>query len=173
VLHETGETIKSGYFLNDGLGSVLTTEPNGNTVEVGLIGNKGFVGLPIIFGFKTSGLRVFTQADATAYRVEAATLLKILPQVPRTGKAASAFLDDARNAVHPNCRLQSPAWRRREVGKMAADESGPGWQPNTSPHTGIPRSDARYSPGQCHHRGGNFAKCRTHQGFTRKCNHSR
>ena len=34
VLHETGETIKSGYFLNDGLGSVLTTEPNGKTVEV-------------------------------------------------------------------------------------------------------------------------------------------
>jgi hypothetical protein len=34
VLHETGETIKSGYFLNDGLGSVLTTEPDGKTVEV-------------------------------------------------------------------------------------------------------------------------------------------
>jgi len=61
VLHETGETIKSGYFLNDGLGSVLTTEPNGKTVEVGLIGNEGFVGLPIIFGFKTIGLRVVTR----------------------------------------------------------------------------------------------------------------
>src|SRR5579864_6481614 len=80
VLHETGETIKSGYFLNNGLGSVLTTQPDGKSVEVGLIGNEGFVGLPIIFGFKSSGLRVVTQADATAYRVDAAALLAILPQ---------------------------------------------------------------------------------------------
>jgi len=91
VLHETGETIKSGYFLNDGLGSVLTTEPNGKTVEVGLIGKEGFVGLPIIFGFKTSGLRVVTQADATAYRVDVATLLKILPDCPELEKQLQRF----------------------------------------------------------------------------------
>jgi hypothetical protein len=30
--------------------------------------------------------------------------------MPRTGKAPSAFLHDPRNAVHPNCRLQSSAW---------------------------------------------------------------
>jgi CRP-like cAMP-binding protein len=35
VLHETGETIKSIYFLNEGLGSVLTTQPDGKSVEVG------------------------------------------------------------------------------------------------------------------------------------------
>ena len=80
VLHEAGETIKSGYFLNEGLGSVLTTQPDGKTVEVGLIGKEGFVGVPVIFGFKTSGLRVVTQADGTAYRIDIATLLKILPQ---------------------------------------------------------------------------------------------
>ncbi len=54
VLHEPGEIIKSVYFLNNGLGSVLTTQPDGKTVEVGLIGREGFVGLPIIFGFKTA-----------------------------------------------------------------------------------------------------------------------
>jgi CRP-like cAMP-binding protein len=70
---------------------VLTTEPNGKTVEVGLIGSEGFVGLPIIFGFKTSGLRVVTQADATAYRVDAATLLKILPQCPELEKQLQRF----------------------------------------------------------------------------------
>ena len=37
VLHEAGEEIKSGYFLNNGLGSVLTSQPDGKTVEVGLI----------------------------------------------------------------------------------------------------------------------------------------
>jgi CRP-like cAMP-binding protein len=49
VLHEPGEVIRSGYFLNSGLGSLLTTHPDGKTVEVGLTGNEGFIGLPVIF----------------------------------------------------------------------------------------------------------------------------
>ena len=91
VLHEPGEPIKSVYFLNNGLGSVLTTLPDGKTVEVGLIGKEGFVGLPIIFGFKTSGLRVVTQADATGYRVEAKFLLSVLPQSPQLEKQLQRF----------------------------------------------------------------------------------
>ena len=82
VLHESGETIRSGYFLNNGLGSVLTIQPDGKTVEVGLIGKEGFIGLPVVFGFKSSGLRVVTQGEGTAYRVEVETLLRILPQCP-------------------------------------------------------------------------------------------
>jgi CRP-like cAMP-binding protein len=56
-----GEAIKSVYFMNDGMCSVLTVQPDGQSVEVGLIGKEGFVGLPVIFGFKTSALRIITQ----------------------------------------------------------------------------------------------------------------
>jgi CRP-like cAMP-binding protein len=82
VLHESGETIRSVYFLNDGMGSVLTVQPDGKSVEVGLIGKEGVVGLPVIFGFKTSGLRVVTQAEGTAYRLTVETLLRVLPRCP-------------------------------------------------------------------------------------------
>lgn len=82
VLHEPGEVIRSGYFLNDGLGSLLTTHPDGKTVEVALTGREGFIGLPVIFGFKTSALRVVTQGEGTAYRVEVDSLLRILSQCP-------------------------------------------------------------------------------------------
>ena len=91
VLHEAGETIRSGYFLNNGLGSVLTTQPDGKTVEVGLIGREGFVGLPVIFGFKSSGLRVITQGDGSAYRVDVDTLLRILPNCPELEKQLQRF----------------------------------------------------------------------------------
>ena len=91
VLHEVGETIRSGYFLNDGMASVLTVQPDGKSVEVALIGKEGFVGLPVIFGFKTSGLRVVTQADATAYRVEAQFLLGILPESRELEKQLQRF----------------------------------------------------------------------------------
>jgi CRP-like cAMP-binding protein len=83
VLHEAGETIRSVYFLNDGLGSVPTVQPDGKSVEVGLIGREGFVGVPVIFGFKTSGLRVVTQGDGTGYRLDLEALRKALPHCPQ------------------------------------------------------------------------------------------
>lgn len=61
VLHEASEAIKSVYFLNNGLGSVLTVLPDGKSVEVGLIGKEGFIGLPVVFGFKTSPFGSFCQ----------------------------------------------------------------------------------------------------------------
>ena len=91
VMHEAGEAIKSVYFLNNGLGSVLTVLPDGETVEVGLIGNDGFVGVPVIFGFKTSPLRIMIQSDATAYRVDVQSLRKILPDCPALEKRLQRF----------------------------------------------------------------------------------
>jgi CRP-like cAMP-binding protein len=91
VLHEAGEAIKSVYFLNSGLGSVLTVMPDGKSVEVGLIGKEGFVGVPVIFGFKTSPLRIMIQSDATAYRVDVQTLRKILPDCPALEKQLQRF----------------------------------------------------------------------------------
>jgi CRP-like cAMP-binding protein len=82
VLHEVGDTIRSVYFLNQGIGSVLIVQPDGKSVEVALIGKEGFVGLPVVFGFKTSSLRVVTQADATAYRMDTQIFLQALPQCP-------------------------------------------------------------------------------------------
>lgn len=82
VLHEAGDVIRSLYFMNKGLASVLTVQSDGRSVEVGLIGKEGFVGLPVAFGFKTTWLRVMIQADATAYRVDVTNFKKILPQCP-------------------------------------------------------------------------------------------
>jgi CRP-like cAMP-binding protein len=91
VLHETGEIMRSAYFLNNGLGSVLTVMPDGKSVEVGLIGKEGFVGSSLVFGVRTSPLRVVVQADATAYRVDVPTLLKILPSCPDLERLIQRF----------------------------------------------------------------------------------
>lgn len=91
VMHEAGDVIRSAYFLNNGLGSVLTVLPDGKTVEVGLIGKEGFVGAPLVFGFKTNPLRIVVQADATAYRVDVPTLRKILPECPALERLIQRF----------------------------------------------------------------------------------
>src|ERR1700730_2930616 len=82
VMHEAGEVIRSAYFMNSGMGSVLTVLPDGKSIEFGLIGKEGFVGLPVIFGFKTSALRIITQGDGTAYRMDVGILQSLLPECP-------------------------------------------------------------------------------------------
>src|SRR5438105_2068523 len=57
VLHEAGAPLKSGYFCNSGMFSVLTVMPDGKTVEVGLIGKEGFSAVPLMAGFRTSYTR--------------------------------------------------------------------------------------------------------------------
>ena len=47
VIYEAGESIKSAYFVNTGLISVVAVQPDGKSMKVGLIGSEGFAGLPI------------------------------------------------------------------------------------------------------------------------------
>ncbi len=57
VLNEAGLPIKDVFFMNDGLASILTTLAEGKSVEVGLCGKEGFVGLPLVVGFTSSPTR--------------------------------------------------------------------------------------------------------------------
>jgi len=82
VLHEPGEPIKFGYFLNSGLASVLTVLAEGKSVEVGLTGREGFVGLPLIVGFSTSPTRTVIQIEASGFRINAKNLMQVMRQSP-------------------------------------------------------------------------------------------
>ncbi|HST11728.1 MAG TPA: Crp/Fnr family transcriptional regulator [Terriglobales bacterium] len=91
VLHEAGEIIKSGYFVNSGVLSVISVQRGGKSVEVGLIGSEGFVGLPLLVGYRTSPTRVVTQGDGTAYRCDATLLKQLLRQCPTLLQELSRF----------------------------------------------------------------------------------
>ena len=52
------------------------------SVEVGLVGKEGFVGLPLVAGFRTSPTRAVAQIEGTAFRVDGETLMLILRQSP-------------------------------------------------------------------------------------------
>jgi len=91
VLHEPGETIKSGYFVNSGLISVLAIQPDGKSVEIGLIGREGFVGLPLLVGYRSSHTRAVTQGDAIAYRCDVETLREFIRQCPELGESINRW----------------------------------------------------------------------------------
>jgi len=116
IIYEAGETIKSGYFVNDGVISVLAVQPDGKSVEIGLIGGEGFAGLPLLVGYSSSPTRLITQGDGTAYRCDAEALRQLVQQLPRLEQQLHRF--GQRLAMQT---AQIPACNRlHEVGERLA-----------------------------------------------------
>jgi CRP-like cAMP-binding protein len=82
VLHETGDAMKSVYFCNSGMISILSVFPDGKSVEVGLVGKEGVVGLPLLVGFRSASTEAISQLDATAFRVDGDALIAFLAKFP-------------------------------------------------------------------------------------------
>lgn len=82
VLHESGDTLKSAWFCNSGLISILSVFPDGKTVEVGLVGKEGFIGIPLVAGFRTAPTRAITQIEASAFRIDSDRLIALLRDCP-------------------------------------------------------------------------------------------
>ena len=62
------------YFLEAGLASVVLTLADGATVEVGVIGVEGVVGLPILLGADNMPGRTFIQVEGSGFRIDARLL---------------------------------------------------------------------------------------------------
>lgn len=92
VLHESGGPIKFAYFMNRGLTSILSATDGGKSVEVGLTGQEGFVGLPLIVGFSTSPTRAVVQIEGNAFRISAQGLMQVLPRCPHLEKRLQRYV---------------------------------------------------------------------------------
>jgi CRP-like cAMP-binding protein len=91
VLNQLGERIKYGFFINDGLASILSIMADGKSVEVGLAGSEGFVGLPLAFGFETSPTRVILQVAGSGFKISAKDLLFELRECPKLATQLHRF----------------------------------------------------------------------------------
>ena len=59
------------YFPQQGMVSLVQPLENGAMIEVGMIGNEGLVGMPILLGAETSPLEAMVQIPGSALRIEA------------------------------------------------------------------------------------------------------
>jgi CRP-like cAMP-binding protein len=76
VLYEPGGTMQWAYFLDTASVSILSQAENGNSIEVGLVGREGVIGIPIIFRSLSLPYRVVVQGPGTAWRMKAGVLRK-------------------------------------------------------------------------------------------------
>jgi CRP-like cAMP-binding protein len=68
-LWKPDEPIEAVYFPTTGVASVLSLTTDGDAVEVGTIGNEGFVGLPVFLGAETSPGLAYSQVPGYAERM--------------------------------------------------------------------------------------------------------
>ena len=72
VIYEVGAPLDYVYFIEQGLASILMNMSNGSTVEVGMIGTEGMVGMPALLGGVISNRQFIVQSPITALRMNAA-----------------------------------------------------------------------------------------------------
>lgn len=142
-----------------GLASVLDVMADGKSVEVGLTGKEGFVGLPLIVGFASSASRVSVQIEGAAFRLSASAPLR---KCRTLETRLHRYSQDLARPVRSGGGMQPATRSGRTTGSMATDKPGPDRVGCSSADSGIPRAHAEHRAIQ--HDGGCFhpAKGRAH-----------
>jgi CRP-like cAMP-binding protein len=94
LLCEIREPIRFAYFVNGGLGSVLSVMSDGKIVEVGLVGKEGFTGVPLIVGLRSSPTRILMQIAGGGFRIPADELPAVLSRCPQLEKQLLRYSQD-------------------------------------------------------------------------------
>ncbi len=77
VLCEPRQILENMYFLEDGVCSMVTCMEDGTTIETGVIGREGFLGVHEILGAGQSPDRMLMQIAGYGFRVKTTTLTEL------------------------------------------------------------------------------------------------
>jgi CRP-like cAMP-binding protein len=82
-LHEPTQKIEFVYFLNRGMISQVVVTKDGRTVEVGVVGNEGYVGAGLAAGLSRSSVREVVQIAGDSFRMKGNALERVLRSAPQ------------------------------------------------------------------------------------------
>src|SRR5579863_457285 len=82
-LHEPTQKIEFVYFPNRGMVSQVVVTKDGRTVEVGVVGNEGYVGAGLAVGLSRSSVREIVQIAGDGFRMMGNALERILRSAPQ------------------------------------------------------------------------------------------
>jgi CRP-like cAMP-binding protein len=82
-LHEATQKIEFVYFPNRGMVSQVVVTKDGRTVEVGVVGNEGFVGAGLAAELSRSSVREIMQVSGDGFQMKGNALGRILRSAPR------------------------------------------------------------------------------------------
>ncbi|MFY9948543.1 MAG: Crp/Fnr family transcriptional regulator [Candidatus Sulfotelmatobacter sp.] len=82
ILQEPGEKIEFAYFLNDGMASLVALSHDGRSVEVGIVGKEGMVGMSLTQGLRLEIFRAIMQMSGSGMRIRSEVFQDILLSAP-------------------------------------------------------------------------------------------
>lgn len=82
VLFEPGERVRHVYFPVAGFISLVAPVDGSTRLEIGLVGDEGMVGTPLVLGVATSPLQALVQGAGSSLRMDAAPFRQELGQSP-------------------------------------------------------------------------------------------
>jgi CRP-like cAMP-binding protein len=85
-LHQPHEAQEFAHFLNKGLVSLVIVLNGGKSVEAGLVGNEGFIGIPGIAGLIRSPFLEVVQISGDGFRVPVGVLREVVSSAPQLGR---------------------------------------------------------------------------------------
>jgi CRP-like cAMP-binding protein len=92
VLNEAGDKIHFAYFLNEGMTSLVVVTHDGQSVEVGLVGREGMVGMPIAVGLHRGSFRAIMQIPGAGLRIRPERLEECLHSTPELRLILSRYV---------------------------------------------------------------------------------
>ena len=129
ILHEPG-AVRHVYFRLDCLVSLFVPLSGGLTVEAGVVGSEGVVGVSLALGVRASSVRALVQGSGTALRMEGGAFQRELrgnaPLLARVSRYTHLLMSQfsqtaACNALHP-IEARCARWLLMTRDRTQADE---------------------------------------------------
>jgi CRP-like cAMP-binding protein len=92
IVAEPGERIRHVYFPTEGFISLTTRIDGGASLEIGMVGDEGMLGLPLILGIGVSPLHAMVQGEGPALRMSAAHFLREFELSPALQRLLKRYL---------------------------------------------------------------------------------
>ena len=131
------DAIRHLYFPTAGVISIIVTMMDGASVEAGMIGNEGVLGLCVLFGAETGLFDAVVQEPVTAYRMNVADALAVFQRSAALQQQLQRYTDVLLTMVSQSAACNRLHDAEQRLGRWLLMTRRPRWHGRVQHDAGI------------------------------------